>query len=57
MSGTEADLKDFMKYRQNNIAYDKDNQPVFLAETGFILRMAEEKYPDITFHTTSEFKV
>jgi peptide chain release factor 3 len=57
MSGTEADLKDFMKYRQNNIAYDKDNQPVFLAETGFILRMAEEKYPDITFHTISEFKV
>jgi peptide chain release factor 3 len=57
MSGEEADLKDFMKYRQTNIAYDKDNQPVFLAETGFILRMAEEKYPNITFHTTSEFKV
>jgi peptide chain release factor 3 len=57
MSGEEADLKDFMKYRQTNIAYDKDNQPVFLAETAFILRMAEEKYPNITFHTTSEFKV
>lgn len=57
LSGSEADLKDFMKYRQNNIAYDKDKNPVFLAETAFILKMAEEKYPDITFHTTSEFKV
>ncbi len=57
ISGSEADLKDFMKYRQNNIAYDKDKNPVFLAETAFILKMAEDKYPDLTFHTTSEFKV
>jgi peptide chain release factor 3 len=54
MTGPEADLKDFMKYRQNNIAYDKAGYPVFLAETAFILRSAMEKYPDITFHTTSE---
>ncbi len=54
MTGSEADLKDFMKYRQNNIAYDKDGRPVFLAETGYILRTAIDKYPDIKFHTTSE---
>lgn len=54
MTGSEADLKDFMKYRQNNIAYDKDGRPVFLAETGYILRTAIDKYPDIQFHTTSE---
>jgi len=54
MTGSEADLKDFMKYRQNNIAYDKDGRPVFLAETGYILRTAIDKYLDIKFHTTSE---
>ena len=54
MTGSETDLKDFMKYRQQNIAYDKDQRPVFLAETAFILRTAIDKYPDIQFHTTSE---
>ncbi len=54
MTGSDADLKDFMKYRQQNIAYDKDQRPVFLAETAFILRTAIDKYPDIQFHTTSE---
>ena len=57
IEGSETNLKDFMKYRQNNIAYDKDTRPVFLAETVFILRMAEEKYPDITFYTSNEFSV
>lgn len=54
MTGPESDLKDFMKYRQQNIAYDKDQRPVFLAETAFILRTAIDKYPEIQFHTTSE---
>lgn len=57
IEGSETNLKGFMKYRQNNIAYDKDTRPVFLAETVFILRMAEEKYPDITFYTSNEFSV
>jgi peptide chain release factor 3 len=57
MSGDEADIKEFMKFRMNNIAYDKDQHPVFLAETAFVLRMAQENNPKITFHTTSEFKV
>jgi len=45
-----------MKYRQNNIAYDKDDKPVFLAETAFILRTAIDKYPDIAFNTTNEIQ-
>lgn len=57
MSGDEAAIKEFMKFRMSNIAYDKDNHPVFLAETAFVLRMAQENNPKITFHTTSEFKV
>ena len=29
---------------------------VFLAQTKFLLQSAEADYPEITFHTTSEFK-
>jgi peptide chain release factor 3 len=57
MSGDEAALREFMKFRMNNIAMDKDGQPVFLAETAYILRSMQENYPKITFHATSEFKV
>jgi peptide chain release factor 3 len=41
----------------NNIAMDKDGQPVFLAETGYILRSMQENYPKISFHSISEFNV
>ncbi|MCC7299070.1 MAG: peptide chain release factor 3 [Bacteroidia bacterium] len=57
MSGDAEAIKEFMKFRMTNIAMDKDGQPVFLAETAFILRMAQENNPKIQFHTTSEFKV
>ena len=57
MSGEAEVIKEFMKFRGSNIAYDKDGLPVFLAETAFVLRMAQENYPKIHFHTTSEFKV
>lgn len=57
MSGDEKEIAGFMKFRMNNIAYDKDNHPVFLAETAYILRMAQENNPKIQFHLTSEFKV
>jgi peptide chain release factor 3 len=56
MSGEELVVKEFMKFRMNNIAWDKDGLPVFLAETGYILRMAQENNPKIEFHTNSEFK-
>ena len=39
-----------------NIAKDKDGNYVFLAQTRFLLQSAESDYPEITFHTTSEFK-
>jgi len=56
MIGPKNQIDDFMKYRQNNIAYDKDDKPVFLAETAFILRTAIDKYPDIAFNTTNEIQ-
>jgi peptide chain release factor 3 len=57
MSGEEEAIKEFMKFRMNNIAWDKDGQPVFLAETAYILRMAQDNHPKIQFHSTSEFKL
>jgi len=52
----EPKLEDFIKRKAQNIAKDKDDNYVFLAQTKFLLQSAETDYPDITFHTTSEFK-
>ncbi len=53
----DAQLEDFMRRKVNNVAYDKDGNPVFLADSPFLLSQAEGDYPDITFHKTSEFKL
>ena len=39
----------------SEIAYDKENRPVYFAESAWMLQNAQESYPDITFHFTSEF--
>lgn len=51
----EAQLNDFLRAKANYIAKDKDGNTVFLAETPFLLQMAEKDYPDLTFHKTNEF--
>ena len=51
----EEQLESFMKAKYNLLARDKDDNLVFLAETPFLLQMAEKDYPDLTFHKTSEF--
>ena len=53
----EGAIEEFARRKPTNIAYDKDDNPVFLAESEWILNQAEQDYPDITFHKTSEFKV
>lgn len=50
-------LSAFIRAKGNYIAKDKDDNPVFLAETQFLLNMAEQDYPDLVFHKTSEFKL
>jgi len=55
-SDNEEKLDDFIKRKAQNIAKDKDDNYVFLAQTKFLLQSAETDYPEITFHTTSEFK-
>ena len=48
-------LKDFIRTKSNYIAFDKEEQPVFLASSEWILRLTQQDYPDIHFHLTSEF--
>lgn len=48
-------LESFMQDRNAYIAYDKEERPVFLAESAWVLQMAQEKFPDIRFHVKSEF--
>ncbi len=53
----EGQLEDFLKRKANYVASDKDGNPVFLAESAWLLSSAEEDFPAITFHKTSEFKL
>lgn len=52
---TEAGLQAFITRKKKDIARDKDEKPVFLAESAWVLRMTLENFPDIRFHFTSEF--
>ena len=46
---------DFIRVKQKFLARDKENQLVFLADSAFSLQMAQQKYPSIQFHLSSEF--
>lgn len=48
-------LEAFIQDRAAHIGIDKEDRPVFLAESAWLLQMAQEKFPDIQFHVKSEF--
>jgi peptide chain release factor 3 len=50
-----AALKEFISRRKNNLAKDTDGKLVFLAESAWTLKMAQENHPEVEFHYTSEF--
>jgi peptide chain release factor 3 len=50
-------LDEFIRLKAGSIAYDKDDKPVFLAESSWLLNMNIKNNPDIEFHFTSEFKL
>jgi peptide chain release factor 3 len=47
-------LEDFTKYKQANIAEDKDGHLVYLAQSEWFLNTEKTNNPDIEFHHTSE---
>jgi len=54
-SENQEQLKDFRLRKFQNIAEDKEGREVYMADSAYALRMAQEKYTDIRFHFTSEF--
>jgi len=48
-------LEDFRKRKFSAIAIDKHGREVFMAESPYSLQMAQDRFPKIRFHFTSEF--
>ncbi len=48
-------MKEFLQRRRRDIARDTHDQLVFLAESAWALKMAQENHPEVKFHFTSEF--
>lgn len=56
-SDNPVKLQEYIRLKGTQIGYDKDEHPVFLAESDWMLRMNIQNNPDIQFHQTSEFKL
>ncbi len=56
-SDNEEKLKEFRRIKTSFMAIDKDGNDVFLAQTPWILKVEQENYPELKFHTNSEFKL
>jgi peptide chain release factor 3 len=54
-SDDQQQLEEFRKRKEQSMAIDKHGREVFLAESPHALRMAQDKYPNIKFHFSSEF--
>ena len=56
LSADDPNALDELKSRRaRNLALDKDGKLVYLAESAWTLKMAEDNHPDVKFHTSSEF--
>lgn len=51
----EEVLKEFKRRKQQYMAVDTLGRDVYLADSSYMLRMAQEEFPEITFHFSSEF--
>lgn len=54
-SDDQAELESFKKRKYQYMAKDKDGRDVFLADSGYVLQMAQQDFKHIRFHFTSEF--
>ena len=55
-SQDKAQLEEFKKVKYRSMATDKFGRDVFLADSAFTIQMAEQKFPEVRFHFTSEFE-
>ncbi|MCB0374992.1 MAG: peptide chain release factor 3 [Sinomicrobium sp.] len=49
------EFAEFKRVKQKFLAKDKQDKPVFLADSAFSIDMARQKYPGVILHFTSEF--
>ncbi len=54
-SDNQKVLEEFKKRKHQKMAKDKLGRDVFMADSPFILQMAQDEFKDIHFHFTSEF--
>ncbi len=54
-SDDEKELDNFKKRKYQYMAKDKDGRDVFLADSGYVLSMAQQDFENIRFHFTSDF--
>ena len=54
-SDDEEELKTFKSRKAQYMAFDKEGRDVFMADSAYILNMAQNDYKHIKFHFTSEF--
>jgi len=54
-SDSQEALDNFKKRKYQYIASDKQGRDVFLADSNYVLQMAQQDFPDIRFHFKSEF--
>ncbi|MFZ6037477.1 peptide chain release factor 3 [Seramator thermalis] len=50
-----AQLEDFKRRKYQYMAYDRQGRDVFLAESSYILMMAQQDFKNIRFHFSSEY--
>ena len=55
MPGYEQELEAFKKRKHQYMARDREGRDVFLADSGYVLQMAQQDFEHIRFHVTSEF--
>ena len=53
--GYESELEQFKKRKYQYMAKDREGRDVFLADSGYVLTMAQQDFEHIKFHFTSEF--
>lgn len=54
-SDDKTALENFKKRKHQYMAIDKEGRDVFLADSGYVLQMAQSDFPKIKFHFSSEF--
>jgi peptide chain release factor 3 len=54
-SNSTESLENFKRRKYQYMALDKQGRDVFLADSHYVLQMAQQDFPDIRFHFSSEF--